>query len=151
MAQAITTTITKKRRAPKKKVATVKNLRTAEPIALITLDATGQSLGRIASEVASLLRGKDLATFAPNKIPSRTIVITNTDAMVLTGTKAVTKLYHHYTGYPGGIRTALLKTLFEKDSSDVLRRAVYGMLAPNKLRKLMLKQLIIHKSAMPIA
>jgi large subunit ribosomal protein L13 len=109
----------------------------------ITIDAKNQILGRLATQVATLLRGKDLATFAPNKIPERKVVISNVKNLKFTGNKIEQKMYTTHSGYPGGIRQIPLSKMLEKHPERVLEWAVYGMLPKNRLRAQMMKNLDI--------
>lgn len=105
------------------------------------IDATGKSLGRLASEIAILLRGKNKIEFAPNVDIGDFVVVDNVRKLKFTGRKFEQKKYHHYTGYPGGIKTKKLSEWFEKKPQEVLQYAVYNMLPKNKLRKEMMKRL----------
>lgn len=108
-----------------------------------TIDATGKTLGRLATEVAIALRGKDKATFAPNKIVGDVVVVTNTNKVRYTGNKIEQKTYYKHTGYLGNMKSITLGKLIEKDPTEPLRRAVYGMLPDNRLRKELMKRLTI--------
>jgi large subunit ribosomal protein L13 len=109
-----------------------------------TIDATGKILGRLSSEVAVLLRGKDKASFAKHIDPKVTVKITNASALKMTGSKLDTKVYRHYTGHPGGMRAVPAKAVIaKKGHGELIKKAVKGMLPNNKLRDLMLKRLII--------
>ena len=108
-----------------------------------TIDATGRPLGRLASEAALLLRGKDKADFLRNVDAGSFVQVVNFKAVKITGNKMEQKEYYKHSGYPGGLRTTKLKNLWEKDPSEALRLAVYGMLPKNKLRPKMIKRLKI--------
>jgi len=108
-----------------------------------TIDAKGKVLGRLASEISLLLRGKRLPNFAPNKDMGVSVVVKNVDKMKITGKKFENKIYYHHSGYLGGLKEKKLKDLWEKDPGEVLRRAVFGMLPKNKLRSKMIKRLKI--------
>lgn len=109
-----------------------------------TINAEGQRLGRLASEVAVLLMGKQLPDFARNKVPSVQVTVENIDSLDLSSKKKATKKYDHYTGYPGGRREYNMeKVIADKGTSEVFSKAVYGMLPGNKLRPIMMKNLII--------
>lgn len=110
-----------------------------------TIDAEGQALGRLATKIAMILRGKVKVTFDPAKDEGDFVEITNCDKIVLTGKKMEQKVYHHHTTHPGGLRTKKVKDIFNKDSGEVLKRAVWGMLPKNKLRDRMIKRLKIVK------
>ncbi len=109
-----------------------------------TIDATGKAPGRLASEIAILLRGKNKPEYVPNKDLGDAVVVTNVDSMKITGKKINDKIYYHYSGYQGGLKETSMKRLIEsKGMSEVLRRAVWNMLPKNKLRNNMFKRLII--------
>lgn len=108
-----------------------------------TIDATGQSLGRLASTVASMLMGKHLPTFERHIDHGARVIVKNIAQIKLTGKKVEQKVYYRNTGYPGGIRTTLAKDLIKNDPAQLLRMAVRKMLPNNTLRTNMLKRLII--------
>ncbi len=108
----------------------------------ITVDAENRSLGRLAVEVAVLLRGKNKPDFVPYKDMGDTVVIKNVDKMRFTGNKLENKNYFHFTGYLGNMKKATLKEFLEKRGpQEVLRKAVMGMLTKNKLRARQIKRL----------
>ena len=107
------------------------------------IDATGRAVGRIATEVALILRGKNKPDFTPHIDGGDFVKITNASNVTFTGDKFVQKDFYHHTLYPGGLKTTSLKRVFEKNPSEVIRRAVYGMLPKNKLRDGMMKRLTI--------
>lgn len=109
----------------------------------IVIDATDKAVGRVATEVAMALRGKNKPTFAPNVDAGDFVTVQNASKLKFTGRKFVQKDYYRHTLYPGGLKTTSLKALFEKDPTEVVRKAVYGMLPKNKLRNEMLKRLTI--------
>ena len=108
-----------------------------------TIDATNKVLGRLAVEIAVLLRGKHRPDFMPNKDTGDFIVIKNIDKIKFTGKKIDQKIYYHHTGYMGGLKETPLKTLFKNNPDKVLKKAVFGMLPKNKLRRLQIKRLKI--------
>lgn len=111
---------------------------------LYTLDATGQSLGRIASEAASILLGKKSPHYKQNEVLPVEVVITNASKLAMNEKRIAGKAYTHYTGYPGGLRTTSLAMLIEKKGvGEALRKAVDGMIPRNKLRKERMKRLTI--------
>lgn len=110
------------------------------------VDVTGKRLGKIATQIAVLLKGKDKPSYTPNILNKDKIVVINTDNLDIEVKKSKGKMYHRYSGYPGGITSTSLRDLFEKDSRQVLRKAVYGMLPKNKLRNKMLQNLELHKN-----
>jgi len=106
------------------------------------IDATDKVLGRLAANVAVLLRGKNKSGFAPYKDMGDLVTIENIDKMKFTGKKFKKKIYYHHTLYPGGLKSATMKEIYEKKgSSEILRKAVMGMLPKNKLRAKMIKRL----------
>jgi len=107
----------------------------------IRIDAADKSFGRLASKVAALLRGKDLPSFRPNIAVNRVVCISNIKKIKFTGKKFDRKVYHYHTVYLGGLKTNLLKDLFEKNPEKVFTKTVYGMLPKNKLRRVMIKHL----------
>ncbi len=106
-----------------------------------TIDAAGRILGRLASEIAVLLRGKDKTDFAPYKDIGDIIIVKNVDKLKFTGKKMEQKKYYRHSGYPGGLKEVSLGKLFEKNSAEVFKKAVWGMLPKNKLRAKMIKRL----------
>lgn len=109
------------------------------------IDATNKILGRLASEVAVKLRGKEKAQFSPSHASGNRVVIFNTDHVRVTGRKEIQKLYRRHSGYLGNLREENLRTLMARDSRRVIAEAVSGMLPKNKLRKQMMKNLILVK------
>jgi large subunit ribosomal protein L13 len=107
------------------------------------LDAAGQSLGRIASRAAVLLRGKDVPTYEPRILPKVKVEISNIGQMVFKGTKAQSTKYYRHSGYPGGIREMTLEEKWARHPAEVVRLAVRGMLPPNRTRDRLLRNLII--------
>lgn len=107
------------------------------------IDATNKSLGRLASAIAVILRGKIKPDYQPNNMPQEKVLITNIGGIRFTGKKMDQKIYYHYSGYPGGMKARKLKELFDKNPKRVLWLAVYRMLASNKLRNKIIKNLEI--------
>lgn len=109
---------------------------------VISVDAEGKPLGRLAVEVAVLLRGKNKPTFVPYKDMGDTVLIKNIDKMKFTGDKLEQKNYFHFTGYLGNMKQASLKEyLIKRGPKEVLRKAVMGMLTKNTLRPKQIKRL----------
>ena len=106
-----------------------------------TIDATNKVLGRLASEVAQLIRGKHKVDFAPYKDIGDSVIVKNADKIRLTGKKMEKKKYFRHTGYLGGLKETPLKKVFKEDPASVLRKAVFGMLPKNKLRSKQIKRL----------
>ena len=108
------------------------------------IDAAGKALGRVATEAVKVLRGKDTATFVNNIAPKVTVKVINASRIDATAKKLKEKTYTHYTGHPGGLReTSLARMIEKKGWSEPIRKAVYGMLPANRLRAVMMKNLII--------
>ncbi|MBC7074155.1 50S ribosomal protein L13 [Candidatus Parcubacteria bacterium] len=107
----------------------------------IIIDATGQSLGRLASKIAYLLQGKHKPNFDPSKDEGPIVVVKNIDKIKFTGKKLDKKKYYFHSGYIGGLREFTLKEMLKKDPKKVLKLAVLGMLPKNKLRKRRIKRL----------
>ena len=105
-----------------------------------TVDATGKPLGRLASEIAILLRGKDRADFVYHQDKGIGVIVENIEQMKITEKKLEQKEYLNYSGYPGGLKRTKAKNV---SFSAMLRKAVFGMLPKNKLRAEMIKRLII--------
>lgn len=111
------------------------------------VDAENKVLGRLATEIASRLRGKHKPTFSPFMDNGDFIIVTNADKIQLTGKKWDDKKYYRHTGYIGGIKEASAKELLEKHPTDLVMKAVKGMLPKNKLGRAQLKKLKIYASA----
>jgi len=108
------------------------------------IDATNKKLGRVATEVAMALMGKDKPDYEPNKVNTEGVHIINASKVDLDVKKLDQKKYKWYTGYPGGLKERTLSELIEKKGiKDVFEKAVFGMLPNNKLRKLRMKKLKI--------
>lgn len=98
------------------------------------VDAKNQTVGRLAVQIASILRGKHKPTFLPNKDMGDTVVVINADKVHFTGDKWRKKLYRWHTGYPGGLKERSAERMLERNPVKILRKAVLGMLRRNKLR-----------------
>lgn len=109
------------------------------------IDASEKILGRLAVEAAVLLRGKNQAAFLPRVTPQNRVIIFNTDKLRVSGKKMEQKKYFRHSGYPGGLKEESLAELFARDSREVVRRAIYGMLPKNKTRDKIIKNLKLHK------
>lgn len=109
------------------------------------IDAKGKVLGRLAVEAAVLLRGKNKADFLPRITPENIVKVVNTDLMKFTGKKLKQKMYYRHSGYPGGIKKEALEKFFTRDSREVLKLAVYGMLPKNRTRDKIIKNLKLVK------
>ncbi len=108
-----------------------------------TIDANKRVLGRLATEIAVILMGKDNESYRPHEDNGSFVVVENIDKIVLTGNKREDKRYYHHTGYPGGLKEIPYDKLIKKDASLALKKAVYGMLPKNRLRKERIKRLKI--------
>ncbi len=108
------------------------------------VDATGHTLGRLASEVASILRGKNKPTFTPHIDTGDYVIIVNADQIKVTGKKMDQKIYRHYSGYVGGMKEQTLKEKLAKKPEDVLYLAVKGMLPKGPLGRQMIKKLHVY-------
>ena len=106
-----------------------------------TIDADNKILGRLATQIAILLRGKHRPDFVPYKDMGDIVIIKNVKKIKLSKKKMEQKKYYRYSGYPGGLKETPLKVLFKKKPSEVLRKAVLGMLPKNKLRAKQIKHL----------
>lgn len=104
------------------------------------IDAEGKVLGRLATEIATLLRGKGKVNFLPHIDNGDFVVVKNSDKIKTTGKKIEQKVYYSYSGYPGGLKSKKMKDI---SRAEALKRAVWNMLPKNKLRKDMIKRLII--------
>ncbi|MDB5189923.1 MAG: ribosomal protein large subunit ribosomal protein [Parcubacteria group bacterium] len=125
------------------KVSAQRTLQGVETISY-TVDASGRSLGRVASEAASALLGKKSAQYVKNFVLPVEVTITNVSKLAMTERRIAGKDYTHYTGYPGGLRTTSLTMLRDKKGiEEVMRRAVDGMIPRNKLRKDRMKRLTV--------
>lgn len=107
------------------------------------IDAEGRAVGRVATEAALILRGKNKPDFTPNVDAGDYVTIVNASKVKFTGRKLAQKDYYHHTMYPGGLRRTPMKKVFDKDPAEVMRRAINGMLPKNKLRGEMMKRLTI--------
>jgi large subunit ribosomal protein L13 len=108
------------------------------------VDLDGKVLGRAASEIAKVLRGKNKPTFTPHEDVGDFVIVINAEKVMLTGHKVDDKLYHHHTGYPGGLKTVNARRLLENKPEEVIKHAVRGMLPKNTLGKALLKKLKVY-------
>ncbi len=110
----------------------------------VVIDAKGQTLGRVASFVASVLRGKNKATFTPAADTGDFVIVINSGHIVVSGNKPTQKYYHRHSGYPGGIKSISYKDLFAANPSRVLEMAIHGMLPKTKLGAKLAKKVRIY-------
>lgn len=108
------------------------------------IDAEGQVLGRMASEIAHRLRGKHKPEFTPHVDTGDYIVVINAEKVRVTGNKANDKMYHHYTGYPGGLKSISFNKLIDKAPERTIQSAVKGMLPKGPLGRAMFKKLKVY-------
>ena len=108
------------------------------------VDAEGMVLGRLATEVARVLRGKHKPTFAPHVDTGDHVIIVNADKVVLTSGKAERKLVHRHSGYPGGLWTSTYADQLERKPAEAVRRTVRGMLPKNRLGRQQLSKLKVY-------
>jgi large subunit ribosomal protein L13 len=108
-----------------------------------TIDATGQVLGRLASKIVPLLRGKNKPDFIGRIDSGDFVIVKNAGKIVYTGKKMQQKIYYHHSGYLGGLKEKTLEEVLEKKPSFALRTAVYGMLPKNRIRENQIKRLKI--------
>ena len=111
------------------------------------IDAAGQTLGRLSSVVAILLRGKHKPNFTPHVDCGDNVIITNAEKINLTGKKWTDKSYIRHTGYPGGQRSLTAQELFDKNPERLIEKAVKGMLPKNKLGAALFRNLKVHAGA----
>ncbi|NDL67675.1 50S ribosomal protein L13 [Anaerotalea alkaliphila] len=111
------------------------------------VDANGQTLGRLASEVAKVLSGKTKAIYTPHVDTGDHVIVINADKVVLTGNKLDQKYYRYHTGHPGGLREIKYRDMMIKKPEEVVMHAVKGMLPSTKLGRQMLKKLRVYRGA----
>lgn len=111
------------------------------------VDLQGQTLGRIATKIASLLIGKSKPTFSYHRDDGDYVVAINASGLVVTGKKKQQKLYQRYSGFPGGLKEATYQELFNKDPSLVVTHAVKGMIPKNRLRDIRIARLKVYQDA----
>lgn len=109
------------------------------------VDVKNEILGRNATSIANLLMGKAKPYFAKNMDCGDYVVVTNAEAVKVTGNKEMQKVYTRYSGYPGGLHSARLEEMRAKKPEEIIRHAVSGMLPKNRLREQMLKRLFVFK------
>ena len=108
------------------------------------VDATGHTLGRLASEIASILRGKNKPTYTPHIDTGDYVIVVNADKIQVTGKKLDQKIYYHHSDYVGGMKETTLKEMMEKKPERVIELAVKGMLPKGPLGRQMLKKLHVY-------
>jgi len=108
------------------------------------VDAEGQTLGRLATQIAETLRGKRKPQYTPHVDTGDFVVVVNAEKIAVTGNKLDDKLYHRHSGYPGGLRSRTLREQLERRPTDVIRKAVKGMLPRNRLSRAQLTKLKVY-------
>jgi large subunit ribosomal protein L13 len=108
------------------------------------VDAEGQNLGRLATRIADTLRGKDKPQYTPHVDTGDFVVVVNAEKIAVTGKKLDDKIYYRHSGYPGGLRSRTLREELERRPTEVLRKAVKGMLPRNRLARAQLTKLKIY-------
>ena len=111
------------------------------------VNASGKTLGRLATKVANVLIGKGKPCFAPDQVSGDQVVVVNAKEIYVTGKKPLQKIYNHYTGYPGGLKTYRFEELLAKKPEEIIIRAVSRMLPKNKLGREMLRRLRVYAGA----
>lgn len=108
------------------------------------VDAEGEVLGRLATRIATVLRGKHKPQFTPHVDTGDFVIVLNAEKVVLTGKKMDQKQYHNYSGYPGGLRSLTAREVLATDAERVIMHAVKGMLPKNKLARDLIKKLKVY-------
>jgi large subunit ribosomal protein L13 len=128
-----------------------KNTYSAKPKDIVrrwyVVDAEGQVLGRLATTVAAVLRGKNKAIFTPSMDTGDHVIIINAGGVVVTGGKESKKIYYHHSGYPGGLRETTYEDKFARHPEQVVIHAVRGMLPKNRLGRAMLRKLHVYSGS----
>jgi len=110
----------------------------------LVVDASGQSLGRLATQIAAYLLGKHKPTYTPGVDLGDHVVVINADKFAFTQKRLENKMYHHHSGYPGGIKSATLQEMLNRHPQRVIEHAVWGMLPHNKYGRSLLKKLRVY-------
>lgn len=110
----------------------------------VVVDAEGQTVGRIATQIASLLRGKHKPDFTPNQLCGDFVVVINADKVVFTGKKMDQKVYTRYSGYQGGLKVTNARTVLNRHPERIIEHAVWGMLPKTRLGRKMIRRLKVY-------
>jgi large subunit ribosomal protein L13 len=110
----------------------------------LLVDASGKTLGRLATQIANLLRGKLKPEYTPHIDTGDFVIVVNAEKIEVTGNKREAKLYHRHSGYPGGLRTRTLQEMLDRRPEEVIRIAVKGMLPRNRLARQQLTKLKVY-------
>ncbi len=113
----------------------------------VVIDAAGQTLGRVTTQIAALLLGKHKPTFTPGVPMGDYVVVLNAAHITVTGDRMNTKIYHRHSGYPGGLKAISLRDQLQTRPDRVIRAAVWGMLPHNKMGRQIIKRLKIYAGA----
>jgi large subunit ribosomal protein L13 len=108
------------------------------------VDAEGRTLGRLATEIATILRGKNKPQYTPHVDTGDFVVVVNAEKVIVTGRKAEQKVYRRHSGYPGGLKETSYERMMERRPTEILRRAVKGMMPKNRLARQQLRKLKIY-------
>jgi large subunit ribosomal protein L13 len=108
------------------------------------IDAEARTLGRLASEIARILRGKNKPQYTPHVDVGDFVVVVNADKIVVTGKKAEQKVYRRHSGYPGGMKETSYERMLERRPEEILRKAVYGMMPKTRLARQQFRKLKIY-------
>lgn len=109
------------------------------------IDAEGEILGRLATQIATILRGKNKPNYTPSMDLGDYVVVINADKIKVTGNKLKEKIYRYHTSYPGGLKSVVMGTLLKRKPELVMKKAVQGMIPHTKLGRAMIKKLKIYK------
>jgi large subunit ribosomal protein L13 len=110
----------------------------------VIVDAAGQTVGRLATQVASVLRGKHKPDFTPHQAGGDFVIVVNAEKVVFSGNKLDQKVYTRYTGYQGGLKSTTAREMLDKHPERVLERAVWGMLPKNRLGRKLIRRLKVY-------
>jgi large subunit ribosomal protein L13 len=108
------------------------------------IDAEGRTLGRLASEIACVLRGKNKPQYTPHVDVGDFVVVVNAEKVVVTGKKAEQKVYRRHSGYPGGMKETSYERMLERRPEEIVRKAVYGMMPKSRLARQQMRKLKIY-------
>jgi len=108
------------------------------------VDAEGKTLGRLATEIARILRGKNKPQYTPHVDVGDFVVVVNAEKVVVTGRKAEQKVYRRHSGYPGGMKETSYEQMLERRPTEILRKAVYGMMPKTRLARQQFKKLKVY-------
>ena len=108
------------------------------------VDAEGQTLGRLATQITRVLRGKNKAQYTPHIDTGDFVVVINADRVEVTGRKAEQKIYYRHTGYPGGLKEVSYERMMDRKPTEIVRKAVWGMMPKSRLARAQFKKLKIY-------